>query len=612
MRIKPTAASVVGQTTPTQWGQVLLSPTAYGVIEVASESGQARQRGVEVLSRLNDGLATPPKTLKEVATLAESVATGTLKTVLLLVPVGPVIYLSLRGAGAVYLKRADKVAVLVREAGDISGEIQEGDTLLLASSGFIQALSSEELTEVFDHLSPSEASEKLTLLLHEKSGGFGSAALVFQVTAMIPAEAEELRETTTVAQPPPREAVFRKGVSRKLPLLTRFSLKRFLAKIRVLPRHLLGIWGNSNKLVAAVTLILLFLFGVSVVLGIRRQASQKNNQSVTKVLDSAQHAFDEGVALLTLSPVKGRERLVQAKNLLEPLRKTVSARTSSGRQLASLYQKVNDNLTAAMQIVKTQPQLFFDASLLKKGAVVSSFYLNADVLAIADQASKAVYAVSVTSKKAEVMAGGGEYQGLSLVAAYGDKLYALVDGGIHMIRGSDKKTVPLVIKKDNQWGKIDTLFAFSGNLYLLDTVKSRVWKYVATENGFSDLREYLNPDTLPDLSRATSMAIDGSVWVGTAAGKVLRFTQGKENTFIPQGVDPGLGDNLVVYTSDVVKNLYILDVQNKRVVVLDKEGVYLAQYVWEDNFSPKQLAVSEANKKILFLAEGKIYSVDLK
>ena len=92
----------------------------------------------------------------------------------------------------------------------------------------------------------------------------------------------------------------------------------------------------------------------------------------------------------------------------------------------------------------------------------------------------------------------------------------------------------------------------------------------------------------------------------------MRFTQGRQETFIPTGVEPELGRNLFVYTSDTAKNIYLLDQDNKRVVVLDKDGLYLAQYLWEGTLKPTQIVVSEQQKKILLLAEGKIYALDLK
>jgi len=619
MRIKPNIGSVVGQTSDTAWGQVLLTPQAYGVIEIQSETGLARQLGINILTHLAQALMREPKSLKEVEQIADATSEQKLTSLILLVPVGQVLYLVVRTGGAVYLKRGEKISPLLVTQGAVSGEVKTGDTVLVVSDSFTRAFAAEDLAGVFDHLSALEAAEKLTLLLHEKTNGYGAAALVFQVSELIPLEAEEVKSVRSVAQPSPMERILKrtreKGVS-----FARRSLPRQL-RLRLSPlRHKLGkFFSGGNPVIIVIALIFCLLFVFSVVLGLRRQLVVRRDRETVRVLGEAQRVFDEGVALLTLSPVKGRERLREAKNLLEIAQKTVSARSKQGRELAGFYQKVLDNLTQAMQIFKQEPTLYFDASLLKKGASINSFALWGDLLGLVDQGGKTIYTLALSSRKAEVVGGGQDYPVPLALTLSADKIYVLTSSGINLIRLSDKKAVPLVINKDSQWGNIASLVAFGGNLYLLDTAKSRIWKYVGTGTGssvggqgFSELREYLNPDTLPTLTGATTLAIDGSVWVGTKEGKIWRFTQGKENTFLPQGVEPALGQNLSLYLSDSTKNLYLLDNQNKRVVVLDKDGIYLAQYVWEGNLALNGLAVSETAKKILLLAEGKIFFLELK
>lgn len=383
--------------------------------------------------------------------------------------------------------------------------------------------------------------------------------------------------------------------------ITFTSIKRRIASLRHQPK--------KATAVLAIFLISLFLFCVA--LGVIKQTTTKKNQEVASAMSDAQHAFDEGVALLTLNPVKGRERLTTAKQLLDPYVQKVSRQTTEGHDLSVLYQKITDNLTQAMQVTQITLTPFYDVSLLKKGAVASSMAIDGSAVVIGDQATGTVYSLDITSKNASIIGGGDTLADLSFVAIHGDTYYALTKEGIIQISLSDKKSV-LVVKTNDAWGTISSIVSFGGNLYLLDTAKSRIWKYVATDTGFSDIREYLNPDTLPDLSQAATMAIDGSVWLGTTNGKILRFTQGKENTFVSKGVDPAFGTKLAVYTSDDAKNVYVLDSQNSRVVVLDKDGTYLSQYRWKDAFTPSNLVVSEAQKKILLLSGGKIYSIDLK
>ena len=235
------------------------------------------------------------------------------------------------------------------------------------------------------------------------------------------------------------------------------------------------------------------------------------------------------------------------------------------------------------------------------------------VAVLLDTESPTVYQLDIFSKNGQIVAGGAAYTGSKLAAIHGETIYVLVSKGINAVRIRDKKTTPTVVEEADEWKTIAAMTAYGGNLYLLDTGASRIWKYVATESGFSKLSEYLNPDTFVDLSKATNMAIDGTVWIGTSDGKILRFIQGRQETFAPQGVEPQFSGSLLVYTNDETKNLYILDNSNNRVVTLDKDGVYLGQYVWQGDFlMPTQLIVSETLKKILLLAGGKLYSLDQK
>lgn len=594
MQIKPVIGSVVGKTNDEHWGQVLTLPQAYGVVEIDDEHGTARDHGVDRLGKLSNLLEKFPTSLDEVKSVADGVMGDSLVTLLLLVPVGRIIYLALRGDGAVYLKRDSQLACLLRSEGGLSGEVRSGDTLLLLSRSFTSALTESELSGVFDHLSATEAAEKLTLLLHEASGGTGGAGLVFQVGGMIPVEDEVSDRAAVVAQPVYEKVAGASGIAR-----FHHARGRFFSMLR-----------GKNKFALLISFTLITVFLLSIIVGIGRQLSSGGNAQAEKTLVEATRIYEEGVALLDLNSLKGRERLTAAKDMLTPLAST-SSNTSLGRRIKSLAKQISDSLSLASQVTRGEPQLFYDAGLLKSSAAISAVAYDNDILVILDKTTRNVFSLDVSSKKGTIVAGGGAFAGSKFIGIHGDFVYVLADSGINSISLNDNTVVSAVIKPDKEWGAVADLTAFGGNLYLLDTAKSRIWKYIATDNGFSTMKEYLNPDTLPDLSRATGMAIDGSVWLGTTDGKIYKFTQGKGDTYVPRGLDSAFGNNLKVYTSDSDNNLYVLDPDNKRVVVLGKDGIYVAQYVWAGNFRPSQIVVSEKLKKIFLLIDGKIYVLNL-
>lgn len=586
--MKPTIGSVVAPTDDTHWGQVLMVPTAYGVIEIVNEEGLAQSIGLRLLSVLSERLSSPVLSLADLSAIVTDQRNPSVVSLVLLVPIGMTVYVVLSGGGAAYIKRGDRLAKLLGATGSLSGQLQLGDIILLVTKGFEKAVGEDELSRAFDHLDTPAIAENLTMRLAQEPEAVGSAGLVFGVGHVVAVEEE------VVAEPVYPEA----------PVTTpfRFHFRRAI-------RQRLA---EKNGVLLAIVAVSTILFLGSVMLGIRKQFSVGVDTHVAGSILEAQHAYDEGVALLDLNSVKGRERLSEAKIILDALVATVSAKTKTGRQIVTLSKDVNDRLTMAMQVYRGEPQLFYDAGLLKKGALISSVALETDNVALVDTNGKTVFLLNLSSKNGQIIAGGEQFAGARLVAIHGDKVYVLVADGIHMVRTQDKKTEPLIIKKDSEWGNITSLVAFGGNIYLLDVVKSRIWKYVATDKGFSERREYLNPDSLPDFTWVTNMSIDGSVWLGTMQNKVLRFTQGQENTLLLKGITPPFGKELFVYTSDEVKHVYVLDRENKRVVMLEKDGTYLSQYAWDSGVKPTQMVVSESLKKILLVADGKIYALEMK
>ena len=304
MRIKPSLGLVVGPVNATHWSQVLTMPSAYGVVEVRDPSGHAQEHGVRVLSQLGEGLNHEILSLRELEKICDAIPTEYLCSLIVFVPVGKVIYLVMKGKGIVYVKRGSELASLMHQDGSISGEVKIHDTLLLASEGFSGVLTHEELSGLFDHLPPSEIAEKLTLLLHEKTGGEGSVALVFGVTEFIDPEvvvlehSEDKNFPSIVEEISPDKKVGVKQVDEPVSLVSKvgnkflhvpkISLKELIAKIKSQPKII----------TASFAIVFTLFFIVSVILGVIKQRSVTMNQKVAVILSQAQHSLDEGVALV--------------------------------------------------------------------------------------------------------------------------------------------------------------------------------------------------------------------------------------------------------------------------------------------------------------------------
>lgn len=613
MRIQPILGSVVGIADSAHWGQVYSSPIAYGVVEIEDPGGRARDWGLKVLDNLSERLKDHPNSLKATREIVITCMEEQVVSLILLVPVGLVLYIVLLGEGRVSIRRGSTLSTLMDKPGAISGQVQEGDTIVLMTKSVAAFFTHDETNKFFDHDDAPTVAEKMTLAMHTRKDApdqsvAGVAGLIVQVRGLIPVE-EEYDNVPHGNISADDSSAGSRG-KRIWHTIRRLRPRHFRPRYLTTRFHELP--DTWKRPMMPVTILLIVFFFLSVVMGIRRQMGQNIEARIGQALVEAQHAYDEGVALLELNPVKARERLSDAKNGLFPLRESLAPSSIEGKAVVKLYDDVVDQLAVAMQVTKVEPKPFYDFSLLKASAAISSLGSDGVALGLLDARGPTVAAVGIASKNGKIVAGGGSFAGAKLLAVHGDSVYVLVDEGIHAVSLRDGKTTPLIVKRDSGWGSIAAMVSYGGNIYLLDTEKSRIWKYMAVEKGFSGISEYLNPDTLPDLSQSIGMAVDGGIWVGTRDGDILRFNQGRQETFAPRGVEPAVGQTLMVATTEEDKHLYILDSDNKRVVVLDKDGVYLAQYVWTGNIVPAGIVASERLKLILLLADGKLYSIALK
>jgi hypothetical protein len=614
MRIKSAVGSVVGETSVTRWSQVLTLPHAYAVVEVEDADGVARTHGVRLLTELTHRLDRKPVSLQEVKQIVADVFDEGAVTVAVLVPVGTVLYIVLEGRGTVFLKRKELLATLLTRPGGISGEVQPGDTVLVVTSGITDAVSREEIGATFDHLPAVEAAEKLTILLHQTDQPRFGAALVFQVAAFLEEDAYGGEHPVAVNQDqemsrPPAGPNAVTHFSRRV--IRRIKTGR-IPTVSGIRRRVISVFKNPRHARALLTVFVISVFALSVFLGLLKQTGNRTTAEFEQAYALSQAALDEGLALRDLNPLKSRERIQEAQVLLEPFLEKIPEKTKEGQRLRSLHNEAVKNYQLVSKKYTVKPEMFYDVSLLKKDARAGAISLYEDVLGVVDVSTDAVYAVGVNTKSASVI-GGGEYlRGMRLIGMTDSRAFVLSEGGIFEVplTGTAPKTP--VIAKDDEWGNIGALVSYGGNLYLLDTGTSRIWKYTGTDNGFTERREYLTADTLPDLSGVTGMSIDGSVYLGTMEGSVNKFTGGVPASINIQGVDPQLSGVVYVYTDDISQHIYLLEKQGKRVVAVDKEGGYVAQYEWEDPLIPSMFVVSETDRKVLLLADGLIYSFALE
>ncbi|MBI3384830.1 hypothetical protein HY030_01410 [Candidatus Gottesmanbacteria bacterium] len=522
-----------------------------------------------------------------------------------------VLYLASLNQAHLFLYRQSKLYDVIPSDTNLtlsSGLVINDDLILLCSTSFLSLVNKESILANLDHHSPLDITSAMAPLVLGSPLNANCSFLIINFKKQRIEENEIPEEEVG-----PEET--QKPKDKSLPLINFAPLFSYFKSLSLFPRRTgfsHPISSKRGKTAMSVALILTILLLTSVVWGIHKKEEEKARAKFNQSYDEAKNKFDEGSAIINLNNTQARNFLINARDLLQKEITGIKNKKSEEYQRSEkLLQEISNGLTAIGGVYKIDsPEIFYDLNLLKDkaGGVYLSLYKK--TLLILDLNNSSVYKLALASKAPEIIAGGDNIKDVKFITL-GPTAY-LFSPSQGILEVSDDKKVTNVVKADKDWGEIAGMVTFSSNLYLLDKTKGDIIKYVPIANGFSDARSYLARDIKPDFSKATGLVVDGFVWVISSDGSLVKFGQGKPVNFAVSGLDTQLSHPIRLFSSDETKNIYLLDRGNKRVVVLNKEGVYQAQYQWEGIKDVTDLVALEDEKKMFLLSGNKIYVINLK
>lgn len=357
---------------------------------------------------------------------------------------------------------------------------------------------------------------------------------------------------------------------------------------------------RSRVVIGSALAVVAVIFVWSVVFGYqRRQAAESRRKidEVSKLIDKKTSEAEE-IAFLNMD---------RAMDLLKESRAAVAELKTSldngfKTDIALLEKKIQDKENIIVQKEEKEPAEFYDLALEDKNAKGDRMFLSGDKIAILDTTAKTIYNFDAAKKSLEKSRNDAVAKA-TLVGVFRGALYFYVPGDGVFVFDDDTK-VRNLIKNDPDWGSIDDMAFFAGNIYLLDGKAGNVYKYVPAGAGFGPKSSYFI-GTKPDLTGANSLKIDASVYVGLQK-KVMKFTRGLEDQF--QAAFP-TADVVIhgIYTDEETEMLYVWDKKNASIYVLDKKGGYNRQI--KAGILGKAADFLVYKNKILLLSGSRIYEL---
>jgi hypothetical protein len=141
------------------------------------------------------------------------------------------------------------------------------------------------------------------------------------------------------------------------------------------------------------------------------------------------------------------------------------------------------------------------------------------------------------------------------------------------------KKVDITLPGDTS--KLDSTVIYNGRLYALDANAKQIYRYEPIKTGFAIGRPWTK-DVGGALDGATDITIDGDIFALKNNGQIIKFTAGVQQPFTPQTVEPKISAQARLWTYTDLLYLYVLDSQNKRLIIFDKTGALKAQIPFND------------------------------
>jgi hypothetical protein len=476
-----------------------------------------------------------------------------------------------------------------------SGRIKPNTCYILCTSEFYQALTNDQILSSLKK-GPDEAKEELIRLLHTNSPSGHEGAIIISPpsasTNTLPPDTPSASKTTFS---PKKFAV--RSIDKLLSLLPERQLKLSSQTIDAQTK-------SQKRKITFIGIFLLILLLLSIVFGLSQKKRKEEKALYEPILKSAIHDYDEALSLKTIDAQKARDLALGASQKAKQLK----VDQIDDPRLEKLLEDLSQNLGEITGIYEIETQKFLDLSLITSNFSATHMALSGETILVLDSNQKKLAGVNLATKKTNIISGPDFFQDTLSVTGHEERSFILSSDGIR----ETTSEVELQIKPDDWDPKNIIITSFAANMYVLEKdTNGIIWRYPGIRLGFSEKQNWFGAGVSPDFSKAVSMAIDGSIWVLTSSGNILKYTQGSPKAFsLPNTLT--LNSPIQIFTNENTSSLYILSPSTKNITVISKEGDYQAQYTNEVISQAKAIVVSEEQKKLIFLTGEKLLSIELK
>jgi len=321
---------------------------------------------------------------------------------------------------------------------------------------------------------------------------------------------------------------------------------------------------------------------------------QKNIQRIQAILKESQEIAERANLALTENKTQEANLLFQeAWKKISPL--TENERVPLNKELVDFKKTLENKLLNLNKIEKIEPQLVFE--IKDQGFNPQEILISEKDIYFFEPNSKRIYWLETKPRKGRfvelktVPKNASEFQDSLIFLSSNNKIFLLS-------APSRIKNLEFPYSEVN----IINISTFGRNFYLLDAAKKEIIKFRLEQKPNLE-GELWFAQTTEKPSRPKSMAIDGSIWILDEENNIWQYFKGKLKNKLVLNLFPFPKKITRIKTKYSLPYLYLLEPSEKRIIVLDKKGNLLKQFVSEKFDNLRDVSVD---------TKGTIYALDGK
>ncbi len=359
---------------------------------------------------------------------------------------------------------------------------------------------------------------------------------------------------------------------------------------------------RSQQAVLIVIFVLLFLFSQSAVL-IGRSQRSSSNINIPEISSQIQELLDSAEAKNVYADEAGSKiNLDEAQALLDTI--PDSKKFASTKE--ELQNRINSISESIQKIVNIEnPPLVYDLGKNNPDVQPAGLASINSNLFTADKITGNLYQLDTVKKQFKKIVGNAKAK---KIENWNDKQLIIYDGlkSVSFFLIGSSSTQPALALSE----PLSDFAVYSSRLYALLPGKKQIMKYSPTGNKLNSGAVFYKDQAI--LKDAVSLAVDIDSYLLLTNGEVVKIVKNEVERRFNISAGKKLGINSQIQTESGSNYLFIFDPTNKRIIVTDRKGSIKLQFVSPALSNATDFTIQEKLKKIFFLSDNKVYSLDIK